>query len=191
MDFNDKLNIVKRKTKKTQIMIYDTGRKVSDYISRIKYRKTTNYNDIPHFIINKNGEIFQLFPTEYYSTMFNKDIDKRQIKISLENLGWLNKNSINNVHYNWVGDKTFDDPYLKRWRKYFLWDEYTPKQIESLLLLTSILFVEHDIERHCVVDNTVFSKIESFKGIVYKSNFSDIYTDINPSFLKYKINERL
>lgn len=188
---DEKIGIVKRKTKKTQIMIYDTGRKVNNFINRIKYRLVTNYNDVPHFIITKEGEIFQLFDTKYYSKMFYNDIDKKQIKISLENLGKITKDSVNNLKFNWVGDKTFDEPLLKRWRNGMFWDKYTEPQVQSLINLTRFLLETENIKNECVPSNSVSTKVNTFNGIVYKSNFSDIYTDINPSFFNFKFDERL
>jgi hypothetical protein len=45
----DKLNVVKRKSKKTQIFLYDTQRRSDDFINKIRYRRNGKYDDIPHF----------------------------------------------------------------------------------------------------------------------------------------------
>ncbi len=41
-----KLNVKKRKTNKTQILLYDTQRRFDDYIMKLKYRR----NGIPKII---------------------------------------------------------------------------------------------------------------------------------------------
>ena len=91
----DKLNVVKRKSKKTQILLYDTQRRVDDFVNKLKYRKNGEFSDIPHFIITKLGIVYQVFDTDYSSTTFDDTkVDKKMIKIAIENLGWLNKNTV-------------------------------------------------------------------------------------------------
>ena len=117
-----KLNIVKRKSKKTQIFLYDTQRRIDEYIMKLKYRQNGKYDDIPHFIITKQGKVIQIFDTKYSSKTFGtQNIDKKQIKIVMENLGWLNKNTITGVLYNWIGDPYRAEPYVKKWRNYYFW----------------------------------------------------------------------
>ena len=107
----DKLNVVKRKSKKTQILLYDTQRRVDDFVNKIKYRKNGTYDEVPHFIISKLGLVYQLFDTDYSSNTFNNpNNDKKQIKIAIENLGWLNKNTITGVLNNWIGDPYRSEP---------------------------------------------------------------------------------
>ena len=48
-----KLNINRRKTKKTQIFLYDTGRRLDDYMMKLRHRNNEQYEDIPHYIIKK------------------------------------------------------------------------------------------------------------------------------------------
>lgn len=98
------LNIVKRKSKKTQILLYDTQRRVDDFINKIKYRRNGEYEDIPHFVVSKLGMVYQIFDSNHSSKTFdNPQVDKKQIKIAIENLGWLNKNTITGVLNNWIG----------------------------------------------------------------------------------------
>jgi hypothetical protein len=39
------LNVSKKKTKKTQILLYDTNRRIDDFINKIKYRKNGKYEE--------------------------------------------------------------------------------------------------------------------------------------------------
>lgn len=178
-----KLNIFRKKSKKTQILLYDTQRKVEDFFNKIKYRRNGDYDDIPHFVINKMGMVFQIFDTNYSSNTFNDSkVDRRQIKIAIENLGWLDKNSINGTYTNWIGDVYRTAPHIKNWRNYYFWDKYNETQIQVLSELCLHLCDKHDIFKQHVPSQGILSTVSKFNGIVCKSNFSDIYTDINPSF---------
>lgn len=180
--------IIKRKTKKSQILLYDTHRKINDFLVKIKNRDFTSKNTIPHFIVCKNGSILNLFDMDHYSLMFEKDIDKRQIKIAFENLGWLKKN-IMGQSLNWIGDKTLVKPFFKRWREQNNWDPYTEEQMNSFFFLLDYLCEKHGIENNLKDDYEKINNIKKYKGILLKSDVSDIYTDINPSFFKLK-NEK-
>jgi hypothetical protein len=179
----DKLNIVRRKSKKTQIFLYDTQRRVDDFVNKIKHRKNGTYDEVPHFIISKLGLVYQLFDTDYSSNTFNNpNNDKKQIKIAIENLGWLNKNTITGVLNNWIDDPYRSEPYVRNWRNYYFWDRYNEDQLKSLSELCTYLTEKHDIYKQVVPSQGYMEKVSNFKGIVCKSNFSSIYTDINPSF---------
>lgn len=180
---NKNLNIVKKKAKKNQILLFDTQRRVDDYINKLVYRKNGKYEDIPHFIVTKLGQIYQVFNSDYTSTTFKEyDIDKRIIKIAVENLGWLSKNSITGVLNNWIGDPYRGEAFVKSWRNYFYWDKYTDIQMDALIELCEYLIAKHKIKNQIVPSQGYFENAVNFKGIVCKSNFSNIYTDINPSF---------
>ncbi len=179
----EKLNVVKRKSKKTQIFLYDTQRRVDDFINKIKYRKNGKYDDVPHFVVSKLGMVYQLFDTNHSSNTFDiPKIDKKMIKIAIENLGWLNKNTITGILNNWIGDPYRSEPHIRNWRNYYFWDKYNETQMESLSELCNHLCDKHEIFKQTVPSNGYLENVSNFKGIVCKSNFSNIYTDINPSF---------
>jgi N-acetyl-anhydromuramyl-L-alanine amidase AmpD len=178
-----KLNIFRRKSKKTQIFLYDTQRRSDDFVMKLKYRNNERYDEIPHYLITKTGIIYKLFDTKYSSKTFgDHTTDKKQIKIVLENLGWLKKNTITGVLNNWVDDPYRIEPFIKKWRGYFFWDIYPEEQIESLVKLCKDLCKEHGIPYQTVPSQGFFENATKFNGIVCKSNFQNIYTDINPSF---------
>ena len=177
------LNIIKKKTKKTQILLYDTRRRIDDFVNKIKYRKNGKYEDVPHFVVSKLGQVFQVFDTNYSSNTFNNpNVDNRMIKIAIENLGWLNKNTITGVLNNWIGDPYRSEPYIRNWRNYYFWDKYNESQIQVINELCTSLCEKHNIFKQTVPSQGYLENISNFKGIVCKSNFSTIYTDINPSF---------
>jgi len=179
----DNLNITRRKSKKTQIFLYDTQRRLDDFLSKMKYRLNGKYEDVPHYVISKLGVVYQLFDTDHSSNTFNDpQIDKKQIKIAVENLGWLNKDTITGVLYNWIGDPYRGEPHIRNWRNYYFWDVYSETQLKSLSELCNGLCDKHKITKQVVPSHGYLENASNFTGIVCKSNFSSIYTDINPSF---------
>lgn len=177
------LNYKKTKAKKSQILLCDTHRRITDYIHMIKYRRNGNYDDIPHYIVTKMGDIYQIMDTNHYSTTFgDPKIDRKVIKIAIENIGWLNKNTMNGMLSNWIGDPYRNDPYIRNWRGHFFWDKYPEEQLVSLYQLCDELCDKHNIEKQIVPSQGYFNQASKFNGVACKSNYSDIYTDINPSF---------
>ncbi len=177
-----RLNISRRKSKKTQIFLYDTQRRVDDFIMKLKYRNNGKYKDIPHYIITKQGKVIEIFDTDYCSSTFDVKWDRNQVKIALENLGWLHKNTITGVLYNWIGDPYRGEPYIKKWRDYYFWDPYTEEQLKALVEISKNICKKHSIPYQTVPSQGYLSDVIKFTGIVCKSNFLNIYTDINPSF---------
>jgi N-acetyl-anhydromuramyl-L-alanine amidase AmpD len=177
------LNHKKRKYNKTQILLYDTKRRIDDFIKMLKYRREGKYEDIPHFCITKTGKIYKLIEPDYMTKTFGESsIDRKQIKIAIENLGWLNKNTIMSTYSNWINDIFRGEPHIRGWRGYFYWDTYSKEQLNALADLCLLLCAHYGIPYQCVPSSGFFENAKNFNGIVSKSNFSDIYTDINPSF---------
>lgn len=187
-----KLNVSRRKYKKTQILLYDTQRRSDDFLNKIRYRKNGKYDDIPHFVVTKLGTVIQLFDTNQSSKTFGiKKIDNRLIKIAIENLGWLNKNTITGFLHNWIGDPYRAEPHVRGWRDYYYWDRYSEQQLEVINNLCSFLCEKHNIFKQIVPSQGYLENVSKFNGIVCKSNYSNIYTDINPSFnFKIFFNEK-
>jgi len=176
------LNIVTNKTKKKQIVLFDSGRRSHDYFMKLKYRKNGEYEDVPHFLVSKLGFIYKIFDTKFYSRTFDDDkLNKKQIKICLENLGWLNKNTITGVMYNWIGDKYRGEPFLHERKGHYYWDSYTCEQINSLVKLVNHLSNQHNIPLNTPKDQDFVTNYRNFEGILSKSNFENIYKDINHS----------
>jgi hypothetical protein len=97
-------------------------------------------------------------------------------------LGWLIKNTITGALYNWIGDPYRSEPYVKRWRNYYFWDPYSEEQMNALVKITKEICKKHNIPYQTVPSQGYLSNVRKFDGIVCKSNFLSIYTDINPSF---------
>ena len=172
-----------KQKKKNQIILTHTGRNVENYLASLLYRCNGKFDRIPNYVIKKNGDILQLLDNIEHTNYFNEpNINRNGIIISLENLGWLEKQPLENYYVNWIGDIYKGIPYERKWRDYFFWDKYTSSQIESLGYLLKIIMDEMKITIEITGHNTKINGIEIFKGIVSRSNFDVNYTDVNPSF---------
>lgn len=181
---------------KTQIILTHTSRNVKEYLTSLKYRHNKKYNKVPHFIITREGKILQTLDTEKYSKFLNNiKYDRQSIIICLENLGWLEKEPLNNQYVNWIGDIYKGDVYEKKWRDYFFWQPYTETQIEYTAKLCKKISEKTGIPVEVVEHNTRINGVEKFRGITSKSNFDSVFTDLSPAFnfetfLKYLNDEQ-
>jgi hypothetical protein len=132
---DDNFHYTKRKSKKTQILLCDTLRPYSYYINSVRYRYDGKNKKIPHYVVTKRGEIFNLMPSEYSSNFLKS---KGTIVICLENLGWFNKSTLAPMYVNWIGDVYRGEPHCARWKDRFFWDVYTSDQIIALANLVEL-----------------------------------------------------
>ena len=185
------INIIEKKiehfvgieNKKTQIILTHTSRNVKEYLTSLKYRYNKKYDKIPHFIITRDGKIIQTLDTEKYSKFLNNSKhNKQSIIISLENLGWLEKEPLKNYHINWIGSIYKEKVLDKKWRDYFFWEPYTKIQLDKTAELCKKLSKEHPINLTCIGHNTKTNRMETFNGILTRSNIDDDSTDVSPAF---------
>ena len=178
-----------KQKKKHQIILAHTSRNINDYLLSLKFRFNGKIKRIPNYIITREGKIIQLLGDTEHSEYFkDSNINRNSIIISLENLGWLQKEPLTDHYINWIGDIYKGEVFEKKWRDYFFWQPYTESQIENLGLLCKNLFKNVKIKPQLVEHNTKISGIEKYRGIVTKSNFGVNYTDVSPAF---KFNELL
>lgn len=195
IQFGDFKSKGKQKQKK-QIILCHTSREVQEYLTSLKHRYDGQFDKIPNYVVTKNGEIIQLLPDNTYSNYLNGDlVNKNSIVICLENLGWLEKKPLTNYYINWKGSIYNNKAFEKKWRDFFFWDPYTLIQIEMVAELCKHLSESLNIEKRCVGHNTRFEGVNNYEGIVSRSNYNSIYTDLNPSFnfetfIKYLENEQ-
>ncbi len=104
------------------------------------------------------------------------------VQFSLENLGWLHKEPLNDYYVNWIGDIYKGDVFERKWRDYFFWQPYTTIQLENTAKLCKMLFNEVSIENNVLGHNTKISGIEKYEGVVSRSNFGMEFTDVSPAF---------
>jgi len=169
--------------KKTQIILTNTGREYSNYMSSLSNRYNGKYNKIPNYVITKNGDIIRLLDNTEYSNIFvNPIINKNSIIISLENFGWLQKEPLKDYYINWIGDIYNGNVYEKKWRDYFFWEPYSELQTEKTMSLCSYIFSEMSIKPQFIGHNTKITGVEKYEGVVSRSNYDIMYTDVKPSF---------
>jgi len=169
--------------KKNQIILTHTSRNLNDYILSLKFRFNGKYQRIPHYIVDREGLVYQLIPNNEYTKFFtDENLNKNSIIVSLENYGWLEKEPLNNQYVNWIGDIYKGEVYEKKWRDYFFWHPYTKEQITSTALLCVKLSEEVSIKKNFVGHNTKINGIEKFEGVVTRSNYESDATDVSPSF---------
>jgi N-acetyl-anhydromuramyl-L-alanine amidase AmpD len=174
---------VGKQKKKRQIILAHTSRNINDYLQSLKFRFNGNFKRIPNYIITREGKIIQLLGNTEHSEYFkDPNINRNSIIISLENLGWLQKEPLTDHYINWIGDIYKGDVFKKKWRDYFFWQPYTETQIENLGLLCKELFEIGNIKPQIIEHNTKINGIEKYCGVVTKSNFSIDYTDVSPAF---------
>ena len=172
-----------KQKKKNQIILVHTSRNATDYLNCLKYRYNGKYKKIPNYIITREGKIIKLLENIEHSDYFaDANVNRNAIIISLENLGWLQKEQLRNYYVNWIGDIYKGNVFEKKWRDYFFWQPYTESQINSLAELCNELSKEMKIKTNLIGHNTKLTGIEKYEGIVVRSNFDVTYTDVNPSF---------
>ena len=172
-----------KQKKKHQIILTHTSRNINDYLQSLKFRFNGDFKRIPNYIITREGNIIQLLGNTEHSEYFkDSNINRNSIIISLENLGWLQKEPLTDHYINWIGDIYKGNVFEKKWRDYFFWQPYTEEQVQSVYSLCDKLLKEMKIKPQTVEHNTKILGIEKYVGIVSKSNFDTIYTDLSPAF---------
>ena len=176
-------NSVGRWKNKKQILLTHTSREGGEYVSSLKNRYNGKYTKVPHYLIRKDGRVFQLIDPETYSDYLKEYNNQKQtIVITMENLGWLKKNPLNASYINWIGNIYSEGVYERKWRGHFFWDPYTDSQMESLQELCLDLCDRFEIPKTCIGHNVKVDNVEFYEGIVTRSNFTSNVTDLSPAF---------
>ena len=168
---------------KTQIILTHTSRYINDYLQSLKYRHNGGYNKIPNYVIGRDGKILQLLGNEQYSQIFKKpEIDNKSIIISLENLGWVQKEPLTSHYVNWIGDIYNGEVFERKWRDYYFWQPYTKEQMGSLVKLCDKIFEETTIQYQIIGHNTKITDFHKYEGLLTRSNYDVSFTDVSPAF---------
>ena len=172
-----------KQKKKHQIILTHTSRNLDDYLECLQNRYNGRYTKIPNYIIARNGDVYQLLGNTEHTNYFSEpNINRNSIIISLENLGWLQKEPLKDYYVNWIGDIYKGKTYDKKWRDYYFWHPYTDEQMNSTVELCNKLFEDMSIKRQSIGHNTKINGSNKFEGVVTKSNFDTNYTDVSPAF---------
>jgi len=174
---------VGKQKRKKQIILCHTSREVEEYLTSLNFRYNTHYDKIPNYIITKNGKVLQLMHDTCYSNiMYDANVNRNSIIVMLENLGWLEKKPLTDHHVNWIGNIYKQGIFEKKWRDYFIWQPYTTSQTETTAKLCKYLLEENSIEKNFIGHNTKIDGAERYEGIICRSNFDSMYTDLSPAF---------
>ena len=178
--------------KKIQIVLTHTSRTLFDYMVSIKFRFGGKPVRLPHYVVGRDGKVINLLSEDTNGRFTNNDrINNNAIIICLENLGWLEKEPLKQHHIHWIGNIYKEKVVDRKWRDYFFWHPYTDIQLEKTAELCKELSKKHGIELKCVGHNTKVKGVESFMGILTRSNFDEFATDISPAFDFEKFNKLL
>jgi N-acetyl-anhydromuramyl-L-alanine amidase AmpD len=174
---------VGRQEEKNQIILVNTGRNKEEFLNSLKYRFNGKNQKIPNYLVTRDGKILQLLKNNESPKFFpNNRVNQNSIIVCLENLGWLQKEPLNENYINWIGDIYKGSVFEKKWRDYFFWEPYTKIQIEATAFICKKLFKEVSIKKQTVGHNTKINGAERTDGVLCRSNFSQDFTDVNPSF---------
>ena len=178
-----KFKTSKKNKKKSQIILLNSFRPKLQYLTSLKLRHNSDFDRIPNYFIDTDGNIINLISDDSYSNIFfDGEVNKNSITICLENLGWVNKKSLSNSYVNWIGDIYNGEVFTKKWRDKLFWSKYTDKQFESLIILCKKLTKKFSINNNFIGHNTKVDGVKIFNGIVCRSNFENYFSDPNPSF---------
>jgi len=169
---------------KKQIILADSLRQNNNHILRWTKKNFGKSKSWSTYSISRDGVIYEHFDPKYYSDFMNlEEVDKKSISIVMENMGVLFYNYDEDKYYNWCNEECPKENVFKRdWKDYSMWENYTEKQIESLIKLCKSLCSTYKIELDCVGFNFFTAEISDFEGIVCRSNYSYDFNDLNPSF---------
>ena len=174
---------VGKQKRKKQIILCHTSREVEEYLTSLNFRYNTHYDKIPNYIITKNGKVLQLMNDSCYSNiMYDININRNSIIVMLENLGWLEKKPLTEYYVNWIGNIYKQGIFEKKWRDYFIWQPYTTSQTETTAELCNYLLEENSIEKNFIGHNTKIDGADRYEGVLCRSNFDSMFTDLSPAF---------
>jgi N-acetyl-anhydromuramyl-L-alanine amidase AmpD len=187
-------NYISVNCNKTNIVLASTFNQDMKHVIGWKNRLNGKNKKTAAFTIDAAGVIYKHFEPKYYSNFLrNISFNSKSIVILLENNGWLVKDSEKNQFINWLGD-IYREPDLvfnKKWRGYEYWSPYTKEQFESTLVLVKELCEEFNIEPQAISHNTKTDDVNTFNGVIYRSNIEKHYTDLNPSWDFNEFKNRL
>lgn len=186
----NEINHYKTQTPKTQIVIGSSMRKKNYHIIRLQHKdfgKTKKWNT---FTISRDGDIFQHYNPKFHTDFMEiKEGDKQSISIVLENMGYLVETP-SGKYINWINEEC-DSEFVgkKKWLGYNYWEKYSKEQIESCAELCKQLCEEFGIPKTIIDFRNYHKDIAKFKGIVFRSNYSEDSNDVNPLIDIAKLNE--
>ena len=186
------VNRYKTQTVKTQIVLATSLRKNNYHITRLLHKEVGNTKRWNTYTVSRNGIVFQHYNNKFHSDFLGiKEADKQSISVVMENMGALFVTPTGK-YINWLNEICDKDNVVKKnWLSYDYWEKFTTEQIESIVVLCKQLCEEHNIPKKCIDFHHYHKDTIKFRGIVFRSNYIEDSSDINPLFDIAKFNEML
>lgn len=179
-------NSYKEEYEKSLIILGSTNRLSDNHIKRLKYKDNGNTKEWPTYTITREGIIYEHYnPIHYTDFILDEYIDKKSVSILLENMGHLYYNEDYNCFTNDLNekfDKSEDELFIKDWRGYKYYEEYTKDQYNATVFLCRLLCLELNINDDSIGHNAKEDHAKNYNGIISRSNLDINSTDLNPSF---------
>lgn len=179
----DEANRYKTQNPKVQIVIATSLRKDSNHIIRLEHKefgKTKKWNT---YTISRDGLIYQHYDPKNHSDFLGiKEADKQSISIVLENMGCLFKTP-DGTYISWINEICDEERIVeKSWLGYNYWEKFDEKQIIACAELCKSICDKFNIHRTVIDFHNYHKDTLKFKGIVFRSNYIEDCSDINPLF---------
>jgi len=185
-------NRYKTRTAKTQIVIGTSLRKNNYHITRLQHKDFGESKKWNTFTISREGNIYQHYDEKFHTDYLGvKEGDKRSISIVLENMGCLFQTETNK-YMNWLNEYCDNNNVVeKEWLGYYHWEKFYDPQLESFILLCRELCEKHSIPKIFIDFHTYHKETHKFRGIVFKGNYIEDSSDMNPLLDIPKLNEMI
>jgi N-acetyl-anhydromuramyl-L-alanine amidase AmpD len=188
----NEINRYKTLSAKTQIVLATSLRKENYHITRLLHKdfgKSKRWNT---YSISRDGTVYQHYEDKYHSDFLGiKEADKQSISIVLENMGTLFQVS-SGKYVNWLNEVCDEDRVQeKSWVGYNFWEILSESQIESAAELCKLICTQYNIPKVCMDFSHYHKDTLKFRGIVFRSNYVEDSSDINPLFNIEKFGEML
>ena len=175
------VNRYKTKSPKTQIVIGVSLRKDSRHITRLQHKDYGNTKKWNTYTISRDGTVYQHYDDKFHTDFLGiKEGDKRSISILLENMGAVFQIA-SGRHINWLNEICDEENVIEReWLGYEFWESFPDVQKESLILLCKELCEKHNIPKKFMEFNHYHKETHKFRGIVFRGNYIEDSSDMNP-----------
>ncbi len=177
------VNRYKTQNPKTQIIMGTSLRKDSNHILRLQhkeYGKTKKWNT---YTISRTGIVYEHYDPKFHTDFLGiKEVDKNSISIVLENMGALFKTT-DGKYVNWLNEVCDENQIIEReWLGYHFWEKISEEQMKSTILLNKFLCGKFNIPKSVIDFHHHHKDSIKFRGVVFRSNYIQDSSDINPLF---------
>jgi N-acetyl-anhydromuramyl-L-alanine amidase AmpD len=185
-------NHYKTQSVKTQIVIGTSLRKDNRHIIRLQHKDYGNTKRWNNYTISRGGIVYQHYDDKYHTDFLGiKEGDKHSISIVLENMGCLFQ-LVDGKYINWLNEVCEKENVVeKNWLDYDFWERFPDVQIENLILLCKELCEKHNIPKTFIDFHHYHKDIQKFRGIVFRDNYVEDSSDMNPLLDIPQLNKQL